>query len=242
MTRCKTQRVYVCLLILGAVIAALPAFGQDGDRGFIGLEAGQTSDKFGGLAPVKGPMGGVEGEWIVIKGTEKNATPNIILGGEIRFPSDTSQHASEFAAYLGPHFRAGSHWTIGFNAQVRKLYVPPGQLQGATFNRDKMLIFEIPFVLEYRFGALRHAFVQLQASPEFSGRLNSTVSQPSPLPKPSFDLGYSGRVSAGYIFGKWYAKATYQSRYLKFQQGLGNPLDLYTWHADQITGGVGIVF
>lgn len=242
MTRCKTQRVYVCLLILSAVIVTIPAFGQVGDRGFIGLEAGQTSDKFGGLAPVKGPMGGVEGEFILLKGTEKNATPNVVVGGEIRFPSDTTKHASEFAAYAGPHFRAGSHWSIGFNAQVRRLYVPPGELEGGTFNRDKMLIFEIPFFAEYRFGALRHAFVQLQASPEFSGRLSSTVSQPSPLPKPLFDLGYSGRVSAGYIFGKWYAKATYQSRYLKFHQGLGNPLDLYTWHADQITGGVGIVF
>lgn len=242
MTRCKTQTVHVCLLILTAVLTALPAAAQDGDRGFIGLEAGQTSDKFGGLAPVKGPMGGVEGEFFLIKGTEKNATPNVVLGGEIRFPSDTSQHASEFAGYAGPQFRAGSHWLIGFHAQVRKLYIPPGQLEGATFNRDKMLMFEIPFVLEYRFGALRHAFVQLQASPEFSPRLKSTTVLPSPLPRPSFDLGYSGRVSAGYIFGKWYAKGTYQSRYLKFRQDLGNPLDLYTWRADQITGGVGIVF
>jgi hypothetical protein len=242
MKRCKTQSVRVCLLLLTAVWFALPARAQDYQRGYLGLDAGETSDKFGGVAPVWGFEGGVDGEFALFKSTEKKGSPYLAIGGEIRFPADTQKHSSEFAGYAGPQFAAGTHWDIGFHVQVRKLFVPPGQLGGVAFSRDKMLMLELPFVVEYKFGPALHAFVQLQVSPEFSPRLRATTDQPPVLPNPSFDYGYSGRATVGYSLGKWYVKGTYQSRYLKFKQDLGNPNELYNWRATQITGGVGVTF
>jgi hypothetical protein len=238
MTRCKTLA-----LTLAAVFSASLVYAQTGERGFIGLEAGQTSDRFGGIAPVKGFLGGVEGEVVVINGvSRKEGLPNILLGGEIRFPSETSQHASEFSAFVGPQFRAGGHFSIGFHVQLHKLFVPPGQLEGVTFNRDKMLLLELPVVLEFKSAATHGLFFQLQGSPEFSPRLKSNVAGPPAHPKPTFDYGYTARASLGYILGRWYAKATYQRRNLRFKDTLGNPLDLYNWRSDQITGGFGLTF
>jgi hypothetical protein len=240
MVRCKTLILRVCLLMLAAF--PVNAYTQDGPRGSIGLDFGQTSDKFGGLSPVKDFIGGADARIILFKNSGKNGLPDIVLGGELRFPSDTSQHASEFAAFVGPEFQAGSHVSLGFHIQIRKILLPPALLDGATFNRDKMLMLELPVVLKFRFGPDRHAFFELEGSPEFTPRLNYRVVVGNPSPHPSFDYGYTARGSVGYIFGKWYAKGTYQRRYMKFNESIGNPLDLYNWRSDQITGGVGLVF
>jgi hypothetical protein len=241
----KTQsvRVFLFISILVAASAALPAFAQEGPTGFIGLEFGRTSDKFGALSPVNGPLGAVEGQWVVIKGSGKTQTPSIVVGGEARFPTDTNRHASEFAAYGGPQFHFGDGFMLGFHLQIRKIYVPPGQLDGGPLNRDKLLMLELPVVLSYKFGPSRRAFVQAQGSAEFTPWYKATTSTPSPLPTPSFDYGYSGRAAVGYAFNsKWYAKAEYQTRLLKFNPGASNPLLLLNWRANQITGGVGLIF
>jgi len=63
-----------------------------------------------------------------------------------------------------------------------------------------------------------------------------------PLPNPKFDHGYFVRGSLGYNFGKWYAKATYETRYFKFADNQNNPSGLYNWRTNLITGGLGFVF
>jgi hypothetical protein len=63
------------------------------------------------------------------------------------------------------------------------------------------------------------------------------------LPHPSFDHGYTFRGSVGYTFGKWwYVKGSYETRYFKFADNLGNPSSLYNWKSNLITGGVGLRF
>ena len=163
MLRCKTLILRVCLLMLAAF--PVNAYTQDGPRGSIGLDFGQTSDKFGGLSPAKDFIGGADGRIILFKNSGKNGLPDIVLGGELRFPSDTSQHASEFAGFVGPEFQAGSHVSLGFHIQVRKILLPPGLIDGATFNRDKMLMLELPVVLKFRFGPDRRAFFELEGTP-----------------------------------------------------------------------------
>jgi hypothetical protein len=106
-----------------------------------------------------------------------------------------------------------------------------------------MELLELPLVLEYRFGPSKHVFVQAQGAPEFSPRWRTSKAGPTGLPNPSFDHAYFLRGNLGYIFGKWYARATYETRYFKFIAGPpGNPSNLYNWRTDMITGGVGLVF
>ena len=220
-------------------LTTLPAYCQ---RVTLGIDAGETSDRFGGLARATTAEGIIDGQWVVIQPNHKQGFPDIVVGGEIRLPANTSAHAPELAAYAGPIFWAGSHLSLGFHAQVRKIYLPTSNLSGVFFARDKMMLLELPAVLEYRFGAARHAFLQAQVSPEFSPHFTQPSSGPTPFPHPSLDHGYFIRGTAGYTFGKWYAKATYESRYFKFSPVLGNFNDLYNWRTNLVTGGVGFVF
>lgn len=230
----------ICLFFLVVIsLTKPPAHGQ---RVTLGIEAGQTSDKFGGLARATAAEVGIDGEAIVIRGNHKEDMPDIVAGGEIRLPADTSAHASEFAAYAGPMFWAGSHLSLGFHAQVRKIYRPTSDVNGVFFTRDRMMLLELPAVLQCRFGAARHTFVEAQVSPEFSPHYTPSSGGPPPVPNPSLDHGYSMRGSVGYTSGKWYAKATYATRYFKFAPVTQSPNNLYNWRTDFVTGGVGIVF
>jgi len=239
MRLCKTHFILICLLFL----AAVPAYCQ---RGTIGLDVGQTSDKFGGLKAVNGLEADLEAQFVVIRGGGKQNWPSIVAGGELRFPTDTTYHATEYAVYGGPIFHFGGHFSAGFHVQVRKALLPPNQnggVLGGVFNRLNLELLELPFVAQYKFGtAPRHAFIEAQISPEFAPHYKNSVSGTYPLPTPHFDHGYDIRGSAGYIFGKWYAKATYETRYFKFTQTLGNPNEIYNWRTNVISGGAGFVF
>lgn len=234
MKRCKALAVRVCFLML----AVVPVCAQD--RGTFGIYGGVTSDKFDSLPSVSGAEVGIEGQIAVLKSNPKKGGPNIVAGGEIRLPTDTQNHAKEFAVFGGPEF-VWNNLTIGAHAQVRKIYLPPSHVQNQFFVRDKLEVVEIPIVLKYAFGPEKHAFISAEGAPEFSPWYRSGGSL-TPLPKPKFDHGYFVRGSVGYNFGRWYAKATYENRYFKFIENEGNPNNLYDWKSNLITGGVGIVF
>ena len=104
-----------------------------------------------------------------------------------------------------------------------------------------MELLEIPVVLRYKFGPEKRAFIEAEGAPEFSPRWRSAGSL-SPLPNPNFDHGYFVRGGIGYVFGKWYAKATYETRYFKFNANQFNPNNLYNWRTNGIIGGVGFSF
>jgi hypothetical protein len=231
----KTHLVYVGLFFL----ASISAYGQ---RGTIGLDFGETSDKSGGAAALTGAAGDLEGEVAVLQGGGKQNRPSVVAGGEIRFPVNSNQHANEFAIYGGPMFRFGGRFSAGFHAQIRKIEVPPAPLNGVTFDRLNFKLLELPFVAQYRFSAApRHAFLRAEISPEFTPHYKATAPN-YPLPNPSFDHGYDIRGIAGYVFGKWYVKATYETRYLKFEPTLGNPNQIYNWKTNVVMGGAGFVF
>lgn len=234
MKRCKTHLVCVCLLFL----AAVPLYAQRGD---IGIDLGETTDKFGALPSSTGPVFMVEGQLTVLKANEKTGRPNIVAGGDIRVPSDTGHHSSEFAIFGGPEFQY-KNFTFGVHAQVRKIYEPTSIVDNQFFVRYKMELLQIPVIVKYNFGPGKHAFVEAQGEPEFRPRFVSNGSLVA-LPHPNLDHGYSVRASGGYDFGKWYAKATYETRYFKFvNNNLGNPNGLYNWKSNFLTGGVGLVF
>ena len=85
MKRCKTHLVRVCVFLL----AAVPAYCQ---RGTLGIDLGQTSDKFDTLSSVNGLELGFDGQVTVLKATAKR--PSIVAGGEIRLPRDTGTRES----------------------------------------------------------------------------------------------------------------------------------------------------
>ncbi len=202
-----------------------------------------TSDRFGAQPVNRDVEGNLEGRFVVLKGPDKQGAPDLVAGGEVIFPIDTNQHATELAVYVGPDFQFSHGLSGGLYGQVRKILVPPSEVNGVIFNRSNMELFEIPVFAQYKFGPARRAFVQAQISPEFSPRFKNTSKQgPSPLPNPDLDHGYAIKGVVGYNFGKWYAKATYSTRYFKFRPGISNPSDLYNWRTDVITGGVGFVF
>ena len=233
MKQCRTCGVLVCLIAL----ATFPASGQ---RGTFGIDVGQTSDKFGAQPSVSGLVFGIDGQITVLKGNQKEGGASIVAGGEIRLPSDTSNHAKEYAIFGGPAFQF-HNLTIGVNAQIRKIYLPVANVENQFFVRDKMELLEIPLVLRYKFGSDKRAFIEAQGAPEFSPRFRSAGSL-SPLPNPNFDHGYFVRGSAGYVFGRWYAKATYETRYFKFEANPNNPSSLYNWRTNVISGGFGVAF
>lgn len=235
---CKRALSYsgTCILLL----VAISAYGQQ--RAAIGIGAGATKDRFGGLPSDTTGLIDINADFTVIQGSEKNQNPAIVAGGEIRFPVDTTKHASEFSAYVGPMFHFGSHFSAGFHAQVHKIFIPASDVNGQEFTRYNMLLFEPPAVFEYKFSnAPRHAFLEAQISPEFKPHFTPPKAG-SNYPKPSLDHGYYIRGSAGYVFGKWYAKATYETRYFKFANVLSNPMQLNNWRTDMVIGSVGMVF
>lgn len=234
MKRCKTHVLCVCLLFL----AAVPAFGQ---RITLGADVGQTTDKFGGFSSNNALVWGIDGEAVVLTANEKKGSPSIVAGGEMIIPSDSQNHATEYALYGGPVFKVRD-FSIGVDAQIRKIILPPASEGTQVLNRDKMELLEIPVTIKYNFGPGKHAFVQAQGAPEFSPRFRNGSPNPFTLPTPNLDHGYFLRGTAGYTFGVWYAKASYETRYFKFAPNAGNPNGVYNWRTDRIMGGVGFVF
>ncbi len=234
MMRCKTRGVLVCLMVL----AAVPAFCQ---RGTFGIDVGQSSDKFDSLRSVSGLVVGIDGEITVLRANKKEGGAAIVAGGEIRLPSDTGNHAKEFAIFGGPAFQY-RNLTIEVHAQIRKIYTPPSTVDNQVFVRDKIELLEIPLVFRYKFGPSKRAFIEAQGAPEFTPRFRPNGSL-SPLPHPNLDHGYFVRGGLGYLFGKsYYAKVTYETRYFKFLANPNNPNGLYNWRTNAIVGGVGFVF
>ena len=115
----KADLVRTSLFLL-FLLATVPAYCQ---RGTLDLNVGETSDKFGALAPVTGTVVDLNGELTVIKTSQKNGGPSIVDGGEVRVPTDSANHAKEFAVYGGLAW--GVHnFSIGVNAEVRKILMP----------------------------------------------------------------------------------------------------------------------
>jgi hypothetical protein len=231
-------RTGVFLLFL-FLLAAIPAYCQ---RGTIDINAGQTSDKFGALPSVNGADLDLTGEVAVIQPSAKNGGPSIVAGGEVRVPTDDKNHAKEFAVFGGLAFQARSNFSIGLNVQIRKIDLPSATVNNQILVRYNLELLELPVVLKYKFGAANGAFIEVQGQPEFTPHYRTAAPSLLALPHPNFDHGYTLRGSVGYTFGKWYAKGTYQTRYLRFEQNPNNPSNLYNWKSNMITGGVGLVF
>jgi len=225
-------------LFLLFLLATVPAYCQ---RGTLDVSGGQISDQFGALKPVTGAAVDVNGEVIVIKPSAKNGGPSIVGGGEMRLPTDAG-HAKEFALYGGVVFGV-NNFSIGVNAEFRKIYMPSATLDNQVLNRDNMKLFELPLVIKYKFGPGRRAFVEVQGEPEFTPHFKVSPLSKVPLPNPTLDHGYDLRGSVGYAFGThWYVKGSYDTRYFKFAENLGNPSSLYNWKSNLITGGIGVTF
>jgi hypothetical protein len=235
MKLCKAQIAYGFLFF----VAAFPVFAQ---RGNIGIDAGETSDKFANLTRYSDPGGDVNGEVVVLRGGAKQDWPNVLAGGEFRFPSDTNHHSTEFALYGGLAFRVTDSFTAGFHVQVHKIYVPSSTVDSQTFIRNNMELLELPAFVEYKFGSGKKIFVRAEGAPEFRPRFRTSKKGVSPLPDPNLDHGYFVRGSLGYNFGKWYAKGSYETRYFKFAPDQGNPGGLNNWKSDFATVGVGLNF
>jgi hypothetical protein len=231
MKLCKMHLVRVCLFL----VAAVPAYSQ---KSTFGIDIGQTSDKFGAQPSVSGAEFGIDGQLTILHANPKKERPAIVAGGEIILPSDTGNHAKEYAIFGGPRFEVHG-LTIGLNAQVRKIVLPTANVENQFFIRNKMELLEIPLVFRYSFGKQQRAFLEAEGAPEFSPRFRSAG---SPVGNPKFDHGYFVRGTAGYIFGKWYAKAAYEDRYFKFAANGNNPLGLYNWRTNRISGGIGVSF
>jgi hypothetical protein len=226
------------LRVLLVLLAAVPAYCQ---RGTFGIDVGQTSDRFGTLPRSSGAEGLIDGEAIVLQSSDRSQAVDLVAGGEVRLPLDTGNHASEVAVYGGPAFRFGNNFTVGFHVQAHRIYLPTSTIDGAFFSRGRFSMLELPVVAEYRFGAAaRHAFVRVEGGPEFTPRYH--LPPTSTLPHPNLDHGYAARGVLGCVFGKWYLKGTYETRYFKFSPDTGNPRGLYNWRSDLISGGVGFAF
>lgn len=238
MKACHWQLAQVCFV----VAAAIAAYGQNGPNGTIAIDFGATSDKFGILSRTTAAVGDVSGKVIVLHGNEKEGLPRVVGGGEFRFPSDTSSHALEIALYGGVEFYVTRNFLAGLHVGVRKALMPSSTVNGQIFNRENLEMLETPLFLEYRFGPQKHYFFQAEGAPEFRPRFRASKAGSTGLPNPGFDHAYFVRGSLGYNVGKWYAKASYQTRYFKFNQDLGNPLGLYNWRSDFATLGVGLNF
>jgi hypothetical protein len=239
MKPCKADRVrmVVCLLFL---LAAVPAFCQ---RGTFDLNVGQVSDQFGAIPAVTSPLLDLNGEVTVIKPDPKKGGASIVAGGEVRVPTDGDNHAKELALYGGVAFAVRHDLSIGADAEFRKIYMPIATLDGQTFVRDNLKLFQLPLVIKYKFGPGKHAFIEARGEPEFTPHYKLNKLATPGVPKPNFDHGYTVGGSVGYTFSKYlFVKGTYQTRYFKFLDNPGNPTSLYNWKSNVITGGVGISF
>ena len=220
------------------LLATVPAYCQ---RGTLDLNVGQTSDRFGSLAPVTSVVFDLNGELTVIMPSAKTGRPSVVAGGEVRAPVDTSNHSKEYAVYGGVAW-AIHNLSIGVNGEVRKILIPPATVDNQILNRYNMNLLELPLVIKYRFGNGKRAFVEVQGWPEFTPHYKTSA--PVQTPKPNFDHGYTLRGTVGCNFGKWwYVQGTYESRYLSFNNNNGgNPSGLYNWKSNMITGGAGVRF
>lgn len=234
MTRCQKVLTRFCVILL----AVVPAYCQ---RGTLGIDVGQTSDKFANVPAVNGAEVDLEGRLVVLKANPKSGRPAIAAGGELRFPTDTGNHAREYALFGGPEFQV-HNLTIGVHAQIRKIILPISTVDNQVFARDTMELLELPIVLKYNFGPGKRAFIDVQGAPEFSPRFKRNSTALVSLPNPNLDHAYFVHGSVGYVFGNWYVKGTYENRYFKFVENSGNPSNLYNWRSNLISGGIGFAF
>jgi len=235
MTRCQAVLTRFCMILL----AVVPAYCQ---RGTIGIDIGQTSDKFDSLSSESGLVFGVDGQIVVLQANEKSGRPALTVGGEIRDPTDTGNHAREYAFFGGPEFHP-RNFTIGLHVQLRQIDLPPSTVDNQVFARDRMRLLEIPLVIKYNFGKSKGAFIQAEGAPEFTPHFKRPSSSLVSLPNPNLDHGYFMRGTVGYVFPKnWYVKVAYENRYFKFVENAGNPSNLYNWRTNLISGGIGFAF
>jgi hypothetical protein len=237
MKLCKAAIVPGLFLIF--LLATVPAYCQ---RGNLDLSVGQVSDKFGAQPTLTSPVFDLNGELTVIKPSAKTGRPAIVAGGEVRVPTDSTNHAREFAVYGGVVF--GAHnFSIGVDAQVRKILMPTAFVNGQVLNRDNLELLQLPLVIKYKFGPGRRAFFEARGEPEFTPHYKTSPLAKIDLPNPNFNYGYTVGGSVGYTFGQWwYVKGSYQTRYFKFESNQGNPTNLYNWKSNLITGGLGVRF
>lgn len=234
MKRCKTLLVRVCLFLL----AAVPAYCQ---RGTLGIAVGETSDRFASLPAVNGPEFDIDGKFTVFQDNPKSGRPAVVAGGEILLPSDTGNHAREYAVFGGLAFPI-HNLSLGFDVQVRKIVLPSAIVDNQIFARNSMRLLETPIDIKYVFGNMKRAFIEAEGAPEFTPHWRKDPASLVSLPNPNFDHGYFIRGSVGYVLGKYYVKGTYETRYFKFIEDAGNPSNLYNWKNNRIMGGVGFVF
>jgi len=226
-------------------LAALPAYSQ---RLNIAANVGETFDRFAGQPRETGAVGAIDGEVLVFKSADREHGADIIAGGELRWPEDASNHASEQSIYGGFAFHFGQHLTAGVHIQIHRLVPPPSLASGVVtnggqvFNRDHMEFLETPGFIQYKFGPSNRAFARVEGGPEFSPRFHPSPAGAEPFLHPNFDHGYAIRGVVGYNFGKWFVKGTYQTRYLRFETNANNPDEVYNWRSDFVTGGVGYTF
>ncbi|HTW59666.1 MAG TPA: hypothetical protein VMD99_16175 [Terriglobales bacterium] len=249
MNLCKPGRVRPHLYLLAAsfalILSAVPVHAQ---RATISANVGETSDRFGGQARETGAVGAVDGEVVAFQSSDRNHGADIVAGGELRWPEDASNHASEQSIYGGFAFHFGQHLTAGVHLQIHRLVPPPSYAAGpvtdggVVFNRDHMEVFETPGFIQYKFGPSNHIFARVEGTPEFSPRFHPSPSGAEPFDHPNLDHGYAIRGIVGYNFGKWFVKGTYQTRYFRFETNANNPDDVYNWRSDFVTGGVGFNF
>jgi hypothetical protein len=232
--------LFLAALVLSA-LAALPASAQ---RVNIGADVGETADRFGGQPRVTGAVGAIDGEAIVWKSADREHGADIVAGGELRWPEDASNHASEQSIYGGFAFHFGPRLTAGIHLQLHRLVLPPtfGGYPVMVFNRDRMEVLEPNGFVQYKFGPSNRYFIRAEATPEFSPRFHPSPSGAPPFLHPNLDHGYAIRGVLGYNFGKWYVKGTYQTRYFRFETNFNNPDEVYNWRSDFVTGGVGFNF
>lgn len=234
MKRCKTHLVCVCLFFL----ATVPAYCQ---QNTFGIDVGQSSDKFGAQSQVSGLDFDVNAQFTILHAKPKSGAPAIVAGGEVRVPTDTANHAKEYAIYGGPIWQFGN-LSAGFTAQIHKIILPVADINNQFLNRDSMELVEIPLYVKYTFGSDKKFFVEAKGSPELTPRFHAASSTVI-LPHPNLDYGYFVRGSVGYTFGsRWYAKATYETRHFKFVNDVGNPNGFYNWRSNFVAGGVGVLF
>ena len=238
MTRCKAHLLLTGIFFL-FLLATVPGYGQ---RGTLDLNAGETSDRFAALPTVNSAVIDINGEVAVKKPSAKIGGPSIVAGGEIRFPSDSTNHAKEFAAFGGLAFQVTSNFSIAVHGQVRKIDLPVATINNQIVVRDNLELLQIPIVLKYNFGPEKRVFVHVQGEPELTPRYRASKATLISLPHPNFDYGYTIHGSVGYNFGQWYVQGTYQTSYFKFIQNGGNPSNLYNWKSNMITAGVGVNF
>jgi hypothetical protein len=242
---CSLLLGLLCLVASSAYAqqpAPLPQLEPEEQRGNLGIDFGVITDHFGATPSATTAVGIISGQGAIYQGNQKAQSPDIVIGGEVVLPTGTAEHANEFAGFVGPMFHFTDRFTAGFHVQVRKLDQPNGTLNGQTFIRSNMLLLELPLVLNYKFLADKKAFVEGQISPEFSPHFSNSSSGPPPYPHPSLDHGYYLRGIIGYNFEKFYLRGTYETRYIKFSPGLGNPEFINNWKTNYATIGVGFTF